>query len=203
MKVVKIVITGGPCAGKSEAMTWIKNTFSQKGYSVLFVNETATELITGGIAPWTMKTPFIYQLYQMRLQMEKERIYCSAAEEIIDFDKVILVFDRGMADNLAYMGDEEFKDALKIIGIDESAVYSRYDAVFHLVTAAKGAREDYTTDNNSARTETPDEAAALDDRLIEAWRPHSHFNIINATDDFCDKMRCLIEKISIFLEENM
>ncbi|MBQ3037630.1 MAG: ATP-binding protein [Clostridia bacterium] len=201
MKLIKIVITGGPCAGKSEAMTWIKNTFTKEGYGVIFVSETATELITGGIAPWTMKSPFIYQLYQMRLQIENEKIYCSAAENILQHDKVIIVFDRGMADNLGYMSSEDFNKALKLLNIND--VYSRYDAVFHLVTAAKGAREDYTTDNNLARTETPDEAAALDDRLINAWKPHQNFNMIDVSDNFCDKMRCLIEKISIFLEENM
>ncbi|MCI5728202.1 MAG: helix-turn-helix domain-containing protein, partial [Clostridia bacterium] len=32
--VTKIVITGGPCAGKSTAMSWIQNAFSQMGYAV-------------------------------------------------------------------------------------------------------------------------------------------------------------------------
>ena len=37
MKISKIVITGGPCAGKSTAMSWIQNAFTQRGYTVLFV----------------------------------------------------------------------------------------------------------------------------------------------------------------------
>ena len=49
--ITKIVITGGPCAGKSTAMSWVQNAFSQMGYRVLFVPETATELISGGVAP--------------------------------------------------------------------------------------------------------------------------------------------------------
>ena len=61
MKLSKIVITGGPCAGKTTAMSWIQNTFAQKGYTVLFVPETATELITGGVAPWTCGTNGEYQ----------------------------------------------------------------------------------------------------------------------------------------------
>jgi nucleoside-triphosphatase THEP1 len=32
----KIVITGGPCAGKTTALSWIQNAFSQRGYAVLF-----------------------------------------------------------------------------------------------------------------------------------------------------------------------
>ena len=41
MKVIqKIVITGGPCAGKSTAMSWIRNAFTQRGYTVLIIPET-------------------------------------------------------------------------------------------------------------------------------------------------------------------
>ena len=54
--IAKIVITGGPSAGKSTAMSWIQNAFTQMGYTVLFVPETATELITAGVAPWTCGT---------------------------------------------------------------------------------------------------------------------------------------------------
>ena len=44
MKLTKIVITGGPSAGKTTAMSWVQNAFSKLGYTVLFVPETATEL---------------------------------------------------------------------------------------------------------------------------------------------------------------
>ena len=49
MEITKIVITGGPCAGKTTAMSWIQNAFIKKDYAVLFVPETATELISGGV----------------------------------------------------------------------------------------------------------------------------------------------------------
>ena len=55
MEITKIVITGGPCGGKSTAMSWIQKAFTQMGHTVLFVPETATELITAGVAPWTCK----------------------------------------------------------------------------------------------------------------------------------------------------
>ena len=61
MKLNKIVITGGPCAGKTTAMSWVQNAFTKLGYRVLFVPETATELITGGVAPWTCGTNLDYQ----------------------------------------------------------------------------------------------------------------------------------------------
>ena len=75
MEITKIVITGGPCAGKTTAMSWIQSNFTKLGYTVLFVPETATELITGGVAPWTCGSNMEYQKCQMQLQLEKEKIF--------------------------------------------------------------------------------------------------------------------------------
>ena len=52
MKISKIVLTGGPCAGKTTGMSWIIDNFTKRGYKVLVVAETATELIEGGAYPW-------------------------------------------------------------------------------------------------------------------------------------------------------
>ena len=41
--------------------------------------ETATELITGGVAPWTCGTNAEYQKCQLKLQIEKENIFEQAA----------------------------------------------------------------------------------------------------------------------------
>lgn len=200
MEISKIVITGGPCAGKSTAMSWIQNAFTQLGYTVLFVPETATELITGGVAPWTCGTNAEYQKCQLKLQIEKENIFEMAAKTM-DASKVLIVCDRGTLDNKAYMDNLEFNEALKFIGSNEVELRDNYDAVFHLVTAAKGAEEFYTTANNSARTETVEEAAALDDKLISAWTGHPHLRVIDNSSTFEDKMKKLIAEISTFLGE--
>ena len=200
MDISKIVITGGPSAGKTTAMSWIQNAFTQMGYKVLFVPETATELITGGVAPWTCGTNADYQKCQMKLQIEKEKIFEQAARSMVA-DKVLIVCDRGALDNKAYMDSVEFAETLQSIGANETELRDSYDAVFHLVTAAKGAREFYTTANNSARTETLEEAAALDDKLIAAWTGHPHLRVIDNTTSFEEKMKRLIAEISSFLGE--
>lgn len=200
MEISKIVITGGPCAGKSTAMSWIQNAFTQKGYRVLFVPETATELITGGVAPWTCGSNLDFQTCLIRLQMEKERIFEQAANTM-DCEKVLIVCDRGMLDNKAYMTEMEFQQVLMLMNQNEVDLRDHYDAVFHLVTAAKGAEEFYTTANNTARTETVEEAAALDDKLISAWTGHPHLRVINNAYDFENKMKRLIAEISAFLGE--
>ena len=67
--ITKIVITGGPCAGKTTAMSWIQNEFTQMGYTVLFVAATATQLITGGVAPWTCGTNCEFQKCQLSMHL--------------------------------------------------------------------------------------------------------------------------------------
>ena len=200
VKITKIVITGDPCAGKTTAMSWVQNAFTQMGYTVLFVPETATELITGGVAPWTCGTNGEYQKCQLRLQLDKEKVFEQAANTM-DLNKVLIVCDRGALDNKAYMNDLEFAQVLEYLKTNEIDLRDHYDAVFHLVTAAKGAEEYYTTANNTARTETLEEAAVLDDKLISAWTGHPHFRMIDNTTNFEDKMKRLIAEISSFLGE--
>lgn len=199
-KITKIVITGGPCAGKTTAMSWIQNAFTERGYTVLFVPETATELITGGVAPWTCGTNADFQLCQIELQMEKEKIFERAASSM-SAEKILIVCDRGNSDNKAYMNDGEFARTLSALSKSEVELRDGYDAVFHLVTAAKGAESFYTTANNAARIETPAEAVALDDKIISAWTGHPHLRVIDNSFDFEKKMKRLIAEISAFLGE--
>lgn len=200
MDITKIVITGGPCAGKTTAMSWIQSHFTKMGYRVLFVPETATELITGGVAPWTCGTNAEYQKCQMKLQLEKEKIFQQAAATM-PVEKILIVCDRGALDNKAYMDELEFTCVLDSLGCNEVELRDNYDAVFHLVTAAKGAEQFYTTANNTARTETVEQAAALDDKLISAWTGHPHLRIIDNATDFENKLKRLMVEISSFLGE--
>ena len=137
-KITKIVVTGGPSGGKTTGLSWIQNAFSKLGYTVLVVPETATELIGGGVTPWTCGTNLDYQRCQMRLQLEKERLFEQAARTM-NAEKILIVCDRGAMDNRAYMDDLEFSQVLNDIERSEVHLRDSYDAVFHLETAAKGA----------------------------------------------------------------
>ena len=200
VKITKIVITGGPSAGKTTGLSWIQNEFTKLGYTVLFVPETATELISGGVTPWGCGSNLDYQKCQMRLQLEKERLFEQAAKTM-KTEKVLIVCDRGTMDNRAYMNELEFSQVLNEVGSDEIQLRDSYDAVFHMVTAAKGAEKFYTTENNSARTETVEQAAALDDNLIAAWTGHPHLRVIDNSTNFEDKLKRLIAEIRSFLGE--
>ncbi len=203
-KVVRVVITGGPCSGKTTAMKRVFEELKDTGYQILIMPETATQLIGGGIAPWTCRNMESYQKWQMIMQMEKEKVYAGAAEEISEVNQkpILIIYDRGMLDNKAYMSQEAFTKNMEALGVDEDESLSWYDIVFHLETAAKGAVEAYTCDNNSARTETAEEAIQLDNRSLMAWKDHPNRVIIDNSTGFEEKMDRLFGGIRDFLQKD-
>jgi len=199
-EITKIVITGGPCAGKTTAMSWIQNHFTDLGYHVIFIPECATELINAGISGITCKDLVSFQTALMTLQLQREKIYERAAKTIKN-NKVLIVCDRGMMDSKAYLSELEFATVINNLNKNEIELRDNYDAVFHLVTAAKGAEEFYTIQNNTARSETIEEASQADDRLINAWTGHPHFRVIDNSSNFEDKIKRLLKEISHFVGE--
>lgn len=198
-KINKIVVTGGPCAGKTTGMSLIQSAFTKRGYKVLFVAECATELINSGLQPWNFSR-VNFQTAQMNMQLFKESMYEKAAEDS-DYEKVLIVCDRGALDGKAFTDADTFREIVKNTGKSEVELRDNYDAVFHMVTAAKGAEEFYTLENNSARTETPEQARQADDRLIDAWTGHPYYRIIGNDGNFEQKMDTLIAEISKALGE--
>ena len=202
-KISKIVLTGGPCAGKTTGMSWIQNTFAKMGYTIIFMQEPATELKSAGITPARCSSMMAYQLFQMKLQLEKENVYTRAAGDIAEKSgkKVLIVCDRGFFDNRAYMTAGEFDEALRILGVSREEKFRSYDAVFHLETTAKNAKVFYGTATNAIRDESPEQAAALDDLVIAAWDEHPYYRVIENLNGFEDKMRHLVAEIAAFLGE--
>jgi len=199
--IKKIVITGGPCAGKSTALSWIQEEYTKKGYSVLVIPESATELILGGISPSTMSSTVQFQLAILRNQIAKEQLFEESAKKLKNSNKVLIICDRGSLDGKAYTTELEFRQLLSLTGYNEVQLRDKYDAVFHLVTAAKGAEEFYTTENNKARRESLDEARHADERTLSSWVGHPHLRVIENNTDFHTKMKTLLREISSFLGE--
>ena len=199
-EITKIVLTGGPCGGKSTALAWIDNYFSKRGYRVLSIPETATELIVNGTTPTTSRTNFDFQRTLFKLQKFKEQLIEDNAKGM-QVDKILIVCDRGILDNKAYMSDLEFKSVLNEFHTNEVTERDSYDAVFQLVTAAKGKEECFTLENNKARKDTIEGARKLDDKIIEAWTGHPHFRVIDNSTDFEEKLERLLKEIAVFLGE--
>lgn len=199
-QVFKIVLTGGPCAGKSSAMKLVKEKFSALGYYVLFIPETASEMIIGGLAPWVISPYEDFQFNLMKLQLEKEEIFESLAKKIDNYDKILIVCDRGIMDAKAYMTKAEFDRSIQKLGRSEIRLRDGYDAVFHLVTAAIGAEEHYGYDNE-ARYESIEEAVKIDTQILNSWTGHPHLRVIDNSTSFDEKLKRLINEIENFVSQ--
>ena len=198
MKTIKkILFTGGPCSGKTTFTSRAEEIFAERGYRVIIDHESATDLISGGISPATMGM-YEFQKYCVALQLKKEEICMRAAQEI-QGDKVLVFIDRGLPDDLAYVGEEAFTDILKEFNIKINEMNDRYDMVVHLVTSAKGKEEAYTYSNNSARYESIEDARRMDDLALDAYKEHPNRVVIGNETDFEVKMRKAIQAVFEYL----
>ena len=198
MKSIKrIVFTGGPCSGKTTFTSKARQIFAERGYRVIVDNESATDLISGGISPATLGM-VEFQKYCIALQLKKEELCLKAAQEMSG-DKVIIFIDRGLFDDMSYVGEEAFREILEGFDMKPEEINPRYDMVVHLVTSAKGKEEAYTFANNTARYETIEEARRADDLALEAWKDHPNRVIIGNEDIFEVKMLKAIQSVFEYL----
>ena len=205
-----IVITGGPCSGKTSAISILRERLAQAGVPAVFVAEAGTDLILAGTTPDTLGSMAAFQTQVAALQVEreanaKEQARCMEANPTTSPTnaEVLIICDRGICDGAAYVGPEEYLQVLHDNKLDANTVMDRYDAVFCLESTAKLATGAYTTANNTARSETPEEAAALDDRTSKAWEQHPHFYFIHNQDCFDKKANALFRALQSFLEQEL
>ncbi len=196
MQLWEFVLTGGPCAGKTTALSVLEQVLAKKGYKVMIVPETATELISTGITPWEL-TQNVFQDMITERSLAKEEMARRTAN-LLNRDTVI-IYDRGIMDGRAYTEKKAFLNILKKYGLTETEARNGYDAVFHLVTVADGAEEYYTLANNKARTETPEQAREADAKTRNAWIGHPHLRIIDNSTGFNEKIDRLIKEVFLVM----
>lgn len=199
--ITTIAVTGGPCGGKSSLLSHVEQQLSCAGYRVFSIPESATELILGGIKPFDgCMSMYEFQKFVFRTQFDKEALFREAAR-VVPEEHIVIVCDRGIPDNKAYVSDEEFQSLLALFGKTEEEVRSAYDAVIHMVTTADGAEQAYTLSNNLARTETLEEARALDRRAQRAWEGHENLFIVDNSTGFDEKIQRAMDCIRTVLRQ--
>ena len=200
--VSMIVLTGGPCSGKSSSLAYLTEKLSDHGFMVFIVPETATLITSTGIDRRKMdraKQVVMFEETIFDMQLAFEETYKKAVTGIFPDRRKVILLDRGIMDIKAFIPREDFRAMLEKRGLSEVNVRDRYNGVIHLVTAAEGAEEYYTGENNAARLESPEEARTIDRKTIESWLGHPHFKIIDNRTDFEGKIKRTFETISELL----
>lgn len=197
----EIVLTGGPCAGKTTALGYISEKLMDRGYRVFLAPEVATMFIAGGVSDISEiaeKDPekyFLIEKEMVKMQMDFRKGFRALAGIFPD-EKSVIIYDRGPMDMSAYMDDGYFEALLDEEKMTLHDARDSFDGVIHLVTAAIGAEEFYTDENNKARRENLEEAKLADKKTMNAWIGHPHLRVIDNSTGFEMKIKRTMNAIS-------
>ena len=176
----RVVLTGGPGAGKTAVLELIRQAFCKH---VVVLPEAAGILFGGGFPRGQhdeVRRAGQRAIYYVQREIEAATVAIQSA---------VILCDRGTVDGSAYWpGPDEFWQQ---VGTTLETELTRYHAVIHLRVAPDGAYNH----SNPLRLESATEARAVDDRIFLAWARHPHRVVIEAQDDFMTKAAAAIEVI--------
>ena len=170
----RVVLTGGPGAGKTAVLELIRQSFCAH----VKVLPEAAGIVFGGGFP-----------------REDDRACTRAAQRAIFYvqreletaadshNPTIVLCDRGTLDGLAYWPGPvgEFWSSVNSTLAEQVA---RYDAVIHLRTPAVERGYNH---QNPLRTESAAAAAEIDGRILRAWESHPRRFVVESASEFLDK----------------
>ena len=197
-----IVLTGGPCSGKTTALEMIKERLENMKYKVLVCTESATKLMVGGADGKDIGADIFQKQIFLDSLMQEERFIDLACAYRDLGKKVIVICDRGLMDGKAYSSsDEFFNKMVESVGLTiKDICHDRYHAVMHMHSVAFGAEDFYTLQNNKVRIETTiEDARDADNRTYNAWKDHPHIRLIDNSTDFNGKVNKLFDEICLVL----
>ena len=129
-KVWRLVLTGGPCGGKTTGQARLSTFFENLGWKVYRVPETANILLSGGVnfAELTPKSAEDFQgnLLKTMLQIENSFFDLAAASH----RNCLVICDRGAMDASAFISKDQWEHILAKNGLDEVEIRdNRYNQV--------------------------------------------------------------------------
>lgn len=183
----RIVLTGGPGAGKTAVLELVRQQFCVH----VQVLPEAAGIVFGGGFPRTGSPEWQRGAQRAIFFVQRE------LESIADASNTAIVLcDRGTVDGAAYWpGPESFWDS---VGTTQVAELSRYDAVIHLRTPTLERGYNH---GNPLRTESATAAAEIDERLLRIWEAHPHRFVVPSSHDFLEKAARVVEILRAMMPE--
>ncbi len=184
----RVVLTGGPGAGKTAVLELVRQHFCRH---LRVLPESASILFRGGF-PRTQEAlgkRFVQRAIYF-VQRELESWGLSGG------DTALLLCDRGTVDGAAYWPGPD--DYWKELATTREREMARYDAVIHLRVPPPGRGYDHA---NPFRIETPEEAAAIDQRIARLWDGHPRRHFVESARHFVDKAYRTLELLRQELPE--
>lgn len=173
----RIVLTGGPGAGKTAVLELVRQSFCAH---IKVLPESAGILFGGGF-PRAPEPEPLRAVQRAIFYVQRELETTADAT-----DAAIVLCDRGTLDGAAYWPGPG--DLFSAVGTTLAEQLARYDAVIHLRPPARGYNH-----QNPLRIESEAEAQAIDARIAQVWAGHPRQFLIEATPDFLTKAKRVIE----------
>lgn len=176
----RVVLTGGPGAGKTAVLELIRQAFCEH----VTVLPEAAGIVFGGGFP--REDDLACRRAAQRAIFYVQRELETSADS---HHPAIVLCDRGTLDGLAYWPGpvEEFWSSVNSSVAEQLA---RYDAVIHLRTPAVEHGYNY---QNPLRTESAAVAAEIDSRILRAWESHTRRFVVESASEFLDKAADALE----------
>lgn len=201
MNVYKIVLTGGPCAGKTKVIEALPKRLEEMGYYVIVVPETASEFIRSKMKPRrTRKDNLLFQELLLNTQLTKEKTAEKYAESIKSEQDVVILYDRAIIDNRAYLSQEDYDDLLRKYNINEIELMDKYDLVINLISTATAKKDSYEL--NDVRKESIEESSYRDKLTSLAWSIHRNLKVVKPTDTMDEKIDIVLNYIFDLTKNN-
>jgi len=171
----RVVLTGGPGAGKTAVLELIRRYFCQH---VRVLPEAASILFGGGFPREpSAASRKAAQRAIFHVQRELELLVGPGGTP------AITLCDRGTLDGLAYWPGPP-AEMLDELGTTAEAELAHYAAVIHLRTPTAELGYNHS---NRLRIEAPATAAEIDRRIEEVWRDHPRRFFVESRSDFLAK----------------
>jgi predicted ATPase len=170
----RIVVTGGPGAGKTAVLELVRQSFCEH----VRVLPEAAGVILGGGFPREEDAECRRAAQRAIFYVQRELEHAADGHR-----PALTLCDRGTLDGLAYWPGSA-GEFLSSFATTEAEQLARYAAVIHLRTPA--AHQGYNHEN-PLRTESATVAAAIDARILDAWRRHPRRSIVESSADFLVK----------------
>lgn len=183
----RIVLTGGPGAGKTAVLELIRQTFCEH---VRVLPESAGILFGGGFPRSERSHP--RNAAQRAIFFVQRELETTVDDENL----AVVLCDRGTVDGAAYWAGPDTLFASVGTTLDEQL--ARYDAVIHLRTPS--AEQGYDR-SNPLRIEAADDAARIDARIATLWQRHPNYHAIAATSDFTAKATLALRSLQAELPD--
>lgn len=179
----KIVLTGGPCAGKSTIAQVLEKAFQNK---LVVLPESASLLFHGGFPRWEepeCRKGLQQAIYHVQLGLENNFEAHHPGK--------LLILDRGTVDGAAYWSDGA-NAFYKSLGTSLESELARYQLVIYLESAGREAYEENMR-RNPARTENWEQASQLDKTTLQQWHAHPKMKLIRNNSSFSTKISQVLQ----------